>query len=242
MLARMSEPKVCVVVGVGPGLGASAARRFAKGGFDVALVARRKEVLDPIAAQIEGLGRRALAVPADASDEAAVQRAYAEIERGLGAPSVLVYNTGAFHVGGVLELSPQDFESAWKTLCFGAFLWARAVAPAMLARSAGTMIFTGATAALRGGARFSGLAVGKFGLRALAQSLARELHPKGVHVAHVIIDGQIDTERVRAMMPGRDGAEMLSPDAIADTYWHLHAQPSTTWTHELDLRPNVEKF
>lgn len=238
----MSESKVCVVVGVGPGLGASAARRFAREGFDVALVARRKEVLEPVAAEVEAAGRRALAVPSDASDPAAVQRAYAEIERGLGVPSVLVYNTGAFHVGGVLELSPETFESAWRILCFGGFLWARAVAPAMLARSSGTMIFTGATASLRGGARFSGLAVGKFGLRALAQSLARELHPKGIHVAHVVIDGQIDSERVRAMMQGRDRAELLSPDAIADAYWHLHAQPVTTWTHELDLRPSTEKF
>jgi NAD(P)-dependent dehydrogenase (short-subunit alcohol dehydrogenase family) len=238
----MSETKVCVVVGVGPGLGASAARRFAREGFDVALVARRKEALDPVAADIEALGRRALAVPSDASDPVAVQRAYAEIERDLGAPAVLVYNTGAFHVGGILELTAEAFESGWKSLCFGAFLWARTAAPVMLARSSGTMIFTGATASIRGGARFAGLAVGKFGVRALAQSLARELHPKGIHVAHVIIDGQIDTERVRKMIPDRDAAEMLSPDAIADAYFQLHAQPKTAWTHELDLRPNVEKF
>jgi NAD(P)-dependent dehydrogenase (short-subunit alcohol dehydrogenase family) len=241
-MRRMSEPKVVVVVGVGPGLGASAARRFASGGYDVALVARRQEELDRVAADIEALGRRALAVAADASDESAVLRAYAEIERELGAPGALVYNTGAFHVGGVLELTSEAFESAWKSLCFGAFLWARSVTPAMLQRGHGTMIFTGATASMRGGARFAGLAVGKFGLRALAQSLARELHPQGIHVAHVIIDGQIDTERVRKMMPGRDAAEMLSPDAIADVYWQLHTQPKTAWTHELDLRSNVEKF
>lgn len=238
----MKDSKVCAVVGVGPGLGASAARRFAAEGFDVALVARRKDALDPIAAEIEATGRRALSTPADAGDPAAVERAYAEIQTTLGAPSVLIYNTGAFHVGGILDLSPQVFESAWKTLCFGGFLWARAAAPAMLARSSGTMIFTGATASLRGGARFSGLAVGKFGLRALAQSLARELQPKGVHVAHVVIDGQIDTERVRNMMPGRPAAEMLSPDAIADTYFQLHAQPASSWTQELDLRPAAEKF
>ncbi|MEZ4299585.1 MAG: SDR family NAD(P)-dependent oxidoreductase [Polyangiaceae bacterium] len=238
----MSESKVCVVVGVGPGLGASSARRFAKEGFDVGLVARRREVLEPVARDVEKLGGRAFVAPSDASDPEAVERAYGDISRALGAPSVLVYNSGAFHMGGVLELSVDAFESAWKTLCFGGFLWARAAAPAMLARSSGTMIFTGATASLRGGARFSGLAVGKFGLRALAQSLARELHPKGVHVAHVIIDGQIDSERVRQMAPGRSPSELLSPDAIAESYWHLHAQPRTTWTHELDLRPNAEKF
>lgn len=238
----MSGTKVCVVVGVGPGLGASAARRFAKEGFDVALVARRRDVLEAVAAEIEATGRRALAVPGDATDPVAVDSGYQMVEKHLGAPDVLVYNSGAFAVGGVLELSPEAFESAWKTLCFGGFLWARAAGPAMVARGSGTMIFTGATAALRGSARFSGLAVGKFGLRALSQSLARELHPKGVHVAHVIIDGQIDTERARQTMPGRDPSEMLHPDAIAETYYHLHAQPRTTWTHELDLRPSVEKF
>lgn len=238
----MSSAKVCIVVGVGPGLGASAARRFAREGFDVALVARRKEVLDPVATDVLALGRRALSVPCDAADTASVAEAYATIERELGAPGVLVYNASAFHIGGILEISPEVFESAWKVSCFGGFLWARAVAPAMLARSAGTILFTGATAALRGSARFAGFAVGKFGLRALAQSLARELHPKGVHVAHVIIDGQIASERARSMSPGRDEGTFLSPDAIADTYVHLHAQPPSTWTHELDLRPSVEKF
>jgi NAD(P)-dependent dehydrogenase (short-subunit alcohol dehydrogenase family) len=238
----MSSSKVCLVVGVGPGLGASAARRFAREGFDIALVARRQEVLDPVVADVTALGRRALALPCDASDPKAVAGAHATIERELGAPSVLVYNASGFHIGGILEIPPEVFESAWKVSCFGAFLWSRAVVPAMLANATGTLLFTGATASLRGSARFAGLAVGKFGLRALAQSLARELQPKGIHVAHVIIDGQIASARARGMSPGRDEATFLSPDAIADTYVHLHAQPASTWTHELDLRPNAEKF
>jgi NAD(P)-dependent dehydrogenase (short-subunit alcohol dehydrogenase family) len=126
--------------------------------------------------------------------------------------------------------------------CLGGFLCAREVLPAMLESGRGTLLFSGATASLRGGARFSGLAVGKFGLRALAQSVAREFGPRGIHAAHVIIDGQIDTARVRSMMPGRDAASMLAPDAIAESYWQLHVQHPSAWTQELDLRPASEKF
>jgi NAD(P)-dependent dehydrogenase (short-subunit alcohol dehydrogenase family) len=145
-------------------------------------------------------------------------------------------------MGGILELPPEDFDRCWKANCAGAFYGAQSVLPAMLQRGRGTIILTGATASLRGSARFSALAVGKFGLRALAQSMAREFGPQGVHVAHAIIDGQINTPRVREMSADREEHTMLSPNAIAEAYWQLHVQDSTAWTLELDLRPAVERF
>jgi NAD(P)-dependent dehydrogenase (short-subunit alcohol dehydrogenase family) len=156
---------------------------------------------------------------------------------------VLVYNAGAFQMGSVLQLSPADLERTWRVNCLGGLITAQAVLPKMVERGRGTILFTGATAALRGSAQFASLAVGKFGLRALAQSMARELGPRGIHVAHVIIDGGVDTPRVRAMVAGRQVAPaLLSPAAIAETYWHLHTQDPSAWTHEIDLRPSVEKF
>jgi NAD(P)-dependent dehydrogenase (short-subunit alcohol dehydrogenase family) len=238
----MEREKVAVVVGVGPGLGAAVAGRFAREGYALGLMARTAESAAPVRAAIEERGGKALAVSADAGDPASVAAAFAEVRRQLGPVDVLVYNAGAFRMAEVMDVTPDQFEQAWRVGCFGGFLSAREVVPGMLERGRGTLLFTGATASLRGGARFSCLAVGKFGLRALAQSLARELGPRGVHVAHVIIDGQIDTPRWRAMSPGRDANTMLSPEAIAETYWQLHAQDRTAWTHELDLRPAVEKF
>jgi NAD(P)-dependent dehydrogenase (short-subunit alcohol dehydrogenase family) len=171
-----------------------------------------------------------------------VAAAFGRVRGELGDPGVFVYNAGAFQVGGILDLSPEKFDECFRTNCAGAFYAARHVLPAMVERGGGTVLLTGATAALRGGARFSALAVGKFGLRALAQSMAREFGPQGVHVAHIVIDGQINTPRMREVSGGREDHTMLSPDAIAETYWHLHAQHPTAWTLELDLRPSVERF
>jgi NAD(P)-dependent dehydrogenase (short-subunit alcohol dehydrogenase family) len=239
----MSDPNVIAIVGVGPGLGASLARRFAREGFAVALLARHTESLEPVRAELEASGARVLAVPADGTDAAAVQAAFARIQAELGAPTVLVYNAGNFYRGGILELTPEQFVQAWQANCLGAFLAAQQVLPAMVARGAGTVLLTGATGSMRGGARFACLAVGKFGLRALGQSMAREFGTQGVHVAHVIVDGQIDNPRSKARNPQERAADSyLSSDAIADVYWQLHAQHRTTWTLELDLRPAVEKF
>jgi NAD(P)-dependent dehydrogenase (short-subunit alcohol dehydrogenase family) len=237
-----TDARVVAVVGVGPGLGRSLAVRFARGGLDVALLARREESSAPVRAEVEALGRKARAYACDAADEGSVRGTFARVREDLGAPDVLLYNAGAFTMGGILELTAADFERAWRANCLGGLLTAQAVLPAMLERGRGTLLFSGATASLRGGARFAGLAVGKFGLRALAQSMARELGPKGIHVAHVVIDGQIDTPRARAMFAGRDVKTMLAPDAIAETYWGLFAQDPTTWSQEIDLRPSVEKF
>jgi NAD(P)-dependent dehydrogenase (short-subunit alcohol dehydrogenase family) len=234
--------KIAAVLGVGPGLGAAVARRFAREGYAVALLARRPEALQDVERDIAAAGGKAASFAADASDPASVAAAFAAMRARLGDPGVFVYNAGAFVPGGILDVTAEQFESAWRANCLGAFLAAREVVPAMLARGRGTILLTGATAGLRGSANFSGLAVGKFGLRALGQSLARELHPKGIHVAHVIVDGQIDTPRLRSMAPGRPTHTVLDPEGIAEAYWQLHLQGPTTWTQELDLRPAVEKF
>ena len=234
--------KVAAVLGVGPGLGAAVTRRFAVEGFAVALMARRQESVAGVREDIEIGGGTALAVSADATDPVSVAAAFDRVRAELGEPEVFVYNAGAFQMGGILEISPEKFDECFKANCAGAFYAAQQVLPAMVEAGRGTVLLTGATAALRGGARFSALAVGKFGLRALAQSMAREFGPQGVHVAHAVIDGQIDTLRVREMSPGREDHTMLSPDAIAETYWQLHSQDRTAWTLELDLRPAVESF
>jgi NAD(P)-dependent dehydrogenase (short-subunit alcohol dehydrogenase family) len=235
--------KVAAVLGVGPGLGTAVAKRFAREGYAVALMARREESVEEARRAIEGDGGKALPVATDATDPASVAPAFERVRGELGDPEVFVYNAGAFQMGGILEISPETFDACWKANCAGAFYAAQQVLPAMVEAGRGTILLTGATAAMRGGARFSALAVGKFGLRALAQSMAREFGPQGIHVAHVVIDGQIDTPRVREMSSeGREAHTMLSPDAIAETYWQLHSQHPTAWTLELDLRPSVESF
>jgi NAD(P)-dependent dehydrogenase (short-subunit alcohol dehydrogenase family) len=234
--------QVATVLGVGPGLGAAVARRFAREGFDVALMARSKASLDPSLKEIKALGKKAVAIEVDATSPTSIAAGFAKAHDALGDAEVFIYNAGAFKMGGVLEIEPEDFDLCWRANCAGAFYASKHALPPMVQAGRGTVLLTGATASLRGGARFACLAVGKFGLRALAQSMARELGPKGVHVAHVVVDGQIDTPRGRQLYANRDPETMLAPDAIADVYWQLHAQPKSAWTLELDLRPSVEKF
>ena len=234
--------KVAAVLGVGPGLGAAIARRFAGEGFAVALMARREESVAAVREEIEDSGGEARPIPTDATDSGSVAASFERVRGELGDPEVFVYNAGAFQMGGVLEVSPPQFDECFRANCAGAFYAAREVLPAMVEAGHGTVLLTGASAALRGKARFSALAVGKFGLRALAQSMAREFGPQGIHVSHVIVDGQINTPRLREMSPDREDHTMLSPEAIAETYWQLHSQDRTAWTLELDLRPAVESF
>ncbi len=238
----MGDTKLAVVVGVGPGLGTAIARRFAREGFTVALMARSESALAAAEASVRTDGGAVFSIPVDATNADAVRDAFQKLRARAGEPEVLVYNAGAFQPAGILQISPADFENAWRSNCLGGFLTAREVLPAMVQRGRGTILYTGATASLRGSAGFSGLAVGKFGLRALAQSIAREFGPKGVHVAHVIVDGMIDSPRARGYAPGKETNAFLQPDAIAETYWQLHAQPPSVWTLELDVRPSVEKF
>ena len=234
--------RVAAVLGVGPGLGAAVARRFAGEDFGVALIARREESVAGVREEIEGGGGTALPVQADATDPVSVAVAFERVRGELGDPEVFVYNAGAFQMGGILDLSSEQFDRCFRANCAGAFYAARQVLPAMVEAGRGSILLTGASAALRGKANFSALAVGKFGLRALAQSMAREFGPQGIHVSHVIVDGQINTPRAREMFHDREDHTLLSPDAIAETYWLLHSQDPTAWTLELDLRPAVESF
>ena len=234
--------KVAAILGVGPGLGAAIARRFAGEGFAVALMARREESVAAVREEIEDSGGGALGVTTDATDPDSVAASFQRVRAELGDPEVFVYNAGAFQMGGVLEVSPTKFDECFRANCAGAFYAAQKVLPAMVEAGRGTVLLTGATASMRGSARFSALAVGKFGLRALAQSMAREFGPQGIHVSHIIVDGQINTPRIQEMSPDREERTMLSPGAIAETYWQLHSQDRTAWTLELDLRPAVESF
>jgi NAD(P)-dependent dehydrogenase (short-subunit alcohol dehydrogenase family) len=232
MSDRSARP-CALVVGVGPGLGAALARRFAKGGLRVAVAARQPERLSALAEEIGGRAHGC-----DAGDETAVAALFRQVADELGPPALVVFNAGAFLRRPVVETTAAEFENCWRAACFGGFLVGREAARAMLPRpmhpaGRGTILFTGATAALRGGANFAAFAAGKFGLRALAQSMARELGPQGIHVAHVVIDGQIGEA---------SGDATLHPDAIAEAYWQLHLQPRSAWTQELDLRPWAERF
>ena len=233
-----------VIVGAGPGLGSALARCFARHGMSVVAARREARELDGLVREL-GAGARAYAC--DATDEGAVRRLFSAVAADPGPPRLVVFNAGAYVRKGILDTSVEEFERCWKIACLGGFLVGREAVRAMLgaksgAHHRGTLIFTGATASLRGSAMFHNLAVGKFGLRALAQSMAREFQPQGIHVAHVVIDGQIESRR-----PGRSAAErgadaVLSPDAIAEAYYQLHLQPPSAWTLEMDLRPYVEKF
>lgn len=229
--------EVAVVLGAGPGLGSALARRFAAAGMTVAVARRQADALQPLAAEI---GVRPYFC--DATDAGAVQALFEAVDRDLGPPDVAVYNAGAYRPGGILEIDPADFEQCWRVGCLGGLLLGQAAARRMVPRGAGAILFTGATAALRGSAGFANLAVPKFGLRALSQSMARELGPQGVHVAHVIVDGQIAGERPGYRVEERGADGVLAPEAIAEAYYQLYRQPRSAWTQELDLRPCLEKF
>jgi NAD(P)-dependent dehydrogenase (short-subunit alcohol dehydrogenase family) len=251
-----SSRRICAVVGVGPGIGRAVALRFAKEGYNLALLARRLERIKPIAEEIKQL-QSALASTSsssssspvvepfsvDATDPDSVTNVFKQIEETFGdSPHVLIYNAGSYKRESILNITPQEFEAHWKANCFGAFLATQKVLPKMVERKEGTIILTGATASLRGSALFSCLAVGKFGLRAFGQSLAREFAPKGIHVAHVIIDGQVDNEYQVKAQPDKSLDSFLKSESIAEEYWRLHVQDKTTWTHELELRPYVERW
>ena len=237
-------PRVAVVAGVGSGLGASLARRFAQEGCRVALLARSADYLDQLAAEINTLRGpgTALALPCDLADRQQIAAAFARIRAELGPADLLVNHAsggGGPRGGGLLELDPIDFERAWRVGVYGALLCSREAARDMLeaGRGGGAILFTGATSSVRGaGIAFSSA---KFGSRGLAQALARELWPRGVHVAHIVIDGVIADP---ADGPAEGQEPLMDPEAIASTYWQLALQERSAWTLELDLRPDREKF
>jgi NAD(P)-dependent dehydrogenase (short-subunit alcohol dehydrogenase family) len=263
----MADPGTgtALILGVGSpqGLGAAAGRVFAAAGFSVVIAGRNRQKLDEAAASIAaaastiGAARAASAAGTVAAggnprvEVGDVTRAedvarFVEAAEAIGPLTVAIHNAGSNRPAPFLEVEPSVFEEHWRAHALGGFLLAQAALPKMVSRNAGTLIFTGATASLRGRARFSPFAAAKAALRMTAQSLAREFGPQGIHVAHVIIDGVIDGERARSVIPDADnrfGADgMLQPDRIAETYLALHRQHRSAWTHELDLRPWAEPF
>jgi len=241
-----TSPRIALVAGVGEGLGGAIARRFARAGYSTVLVARGAERLARIAEDIEQAGGQGVAYVADLREETAVSKLFEDVEKELGPISLAVFNAGANYRNSILDTPADMFEKVWRLSCYAGFLVGREAARHMVPRGQGTIIFTGATASLRGSAQFAAFASAKGALRQLAQSMARELGPKGIHVAQIIVDGAIDTEFIRENFPARyalkerDG--IVDPESIAESYWQLHLQPRNAWTHELDLRPWIEPW
>ncbi len=240
-MTESTQRPVAVVAGVGPGLGAALARRFASG-YTVALLARRKEYLEGLAGEIESKGGRALAVPTNLIQAEQIAAAFATIRQELGAPEVLLYNAAMRPVGRLMETKPSTFENTWRVGVLGAFLCCQQVVPDMLARGKGVILFTGATAGVKPFPTSAAFGPAKFALRGLAQVLARDLGPQGIHVAYINVDGAIDMPLIRERFPHLKEEDMLQPSAIAETYWHLAHQDRSAWTQELDVRPFKEKF
>jgi len=237
----MTDKKVATVIGVGPGLGAALARRFATE-YAVALVARGTDKLAGFVADITAAGGTSLAVPADMSKEQEVAAAFERIRRDLGDTDVLLYNAAMRPFGALMETKPSTFENTWRVGAFGAFLAAQQVVPAMLQRQRGVILFTGATAGVKPFATSAAFGPAKFAMRGLAHVMARDLGPKGIHVAWINIDGAIDTPVIRQRFPQIKDEDMLKPSAIADTYWHLAHQDPSAWTLDIDVRPFKERF
>jgi NAD(P)-dependent dehydrogenase (short-subunit alcohol dehydrogenase family) len=242
----MTMGPVAIIIGAGDATGGAIARRFARGGYTVCATRRSLDKLQPLLDQIQAEGGRAHGFASDARKEEEVVALVEQIEATIGPIEVMVFNIGANVPSSILDETARKYFKIWEMACLSGFLNGREVARRMVKREQGTIIFTGATASLRGSANFAAFAGAKHALRALAQSMARELGPRGIHVAHSIIDGAIDTEFIRENFPERyalkDKDGILNPDHIADAYWMLHQQPRDAWTHELDLRPWIEKF
>jgi len=245
-MKEKDKPGVALVVGAGDSTGGAIARRFAKGGYTVCATRRDEAKLQPLVEEIRAAGGQAHGFASDARKEEEVMALVEKIESEIGPIEVFVFNIGANVRTSIVEETARRYYKIWEMACFAGFLTGREVAKRMVTRERGTMIFTGATASLRGSANFAAFAGAKAALRALAQSMARELGPKNIHVAHLVVDAAIDTEFIRTTFPERyalkeqDG--IVNPDHIAETYWMLHQQPRDAWTFELDLRPYMEKW
>jgi len=241
-----SSPGAVVIGGVGEGLGLALSRRFARAGHSVVMLARTQEKLDRFAEQIRADGGEAAGLTADIRDEKQMITVFENVMAHHGTLAAAVFNGGANHRRPILEISGDVFEKVWRLACYGAFVFGREAARHMVPQGQGTILFTGATASLRGGAQFAAFAAAKFGARAIAQSMARELGPKGIHVASVIIDGGIDMpaihRRYEAMGKTAPPDGLLSPAAIAETYYQIHTQQRSAWTMEAEVRPYCETF
>jgi NAD(P)-dependent dehydrogenase (short-subunit alcohol dehydrogenase family) len=242
----MNTPKAALIVGAGDATGGAIARRFAREGYIACATRRTADKLEPLVKSIRDGGGQAHGFGSDARDEAAVTDLVATIEREIAPIEVAVFNIGANVRFNVTDTTERVYRKVWEMGALAGFLVGREAACAMLPRGRGTIIFTGATASLRGGAGFAAFAGAKHALRALAQSMARELGPQGIHVAHTVIDGAIDTPFIAENFPQRyalkDKDGILNPEHIAEAYWQLHCQPRSAWTHEMDLRPWMESW
>ena len=238
--------KVALVIGAGDALGGAIAKRFAREGLAAVIVRRDAENLTALAEAIRGEGGEVHPFGVDARREEPMVELFDRIEKDIGPLEAVVFNIGANVRFPIEETTARVYTKVWEMAAFAGFLTGREAARRMSPRGRGSIIFTGATASMRGASGFSAFAGAKFALRGLAQSMARELGPKGIHVAHTIIDGAIDTAWIAENFPQRyalkDQDGILNPDHIADAYWMLHAQPRDAWTHELDLRPWMETF
>jgi NAD(P)-dependent dehydrogenase (short-subunit alcohol dehydrogenase family) len=235
-------PEVAVIAGVGPGLGASLARKFAKEGCRVAVLARSPDFLETLAKELRRHGTEILPIAADIGEVDQVALAFARIRKQFGSVDLLINNASASGPFGqpFVEITPESFARGWRVGVLGPFLCSQAVIPDMLRKNAGCILFTGATSSVRGGAiTFSSA---KFAMRGLAQSLARELWPKGIHIAHIIIDGVIRENELEPDGEEPTAEPRMNPAAIAESYWGLVKQDRSAWSLELDLRPNREKF
>jgi NAD(P)-dependent dehydrogenase (short-subunit alcohol dehydrogenase family) len=242
----MNEPKAILVIGAGDATGSAIARRFAHEGYIACVTRRTAEKLEPLLQQLRDDGGQAHGFGSDARKEDDMVALVEKIEREIAPIEVAVVNIGANVRFPITETTARVYFKVWEMACFGGFLMGREVTKAMLPRGRGTIIFTGATASLRGREGFAAFAGAKHALRALAQSMARELWPKGIHVAHPVIDGAIDTEFIRSNFPDRYALKeqqgILNPEHIADAYWQIHQQPRDAWTHETELRPWMENW
>jgi NAD(P)-dependent dehydrogenase (short-subunit alcohol dehydrogenase family) len=246
MEAPMTDARAALVIGAGDATGGAIARRFAREGFTACVTRRHADKLAALLARIESEGGRARAFGSDARKEDETIALIDTIEREVGPIEIAAFNIGANVRFPIRETTARVYFKVWEMACFAGFLMGRKVAKVMVPRGRGTILFAGATASVRGSAGFAAFAGAKHALRALAQSMARELGPLGIHVAHVVIDGAIDTEFIRSNFPARYGLKdrdgILNPDAIAEAYWQLHRQHQSAWTHELDLRPWLETW
>ncbi len=242
----MTDKKAILVIGAGDATGGAIARRFAREGYVACMTRRNAEKLAPLVGEIKATGGEAHGFGSDARKEEEMVALVQQIEKDIAPIEVAVFNIGANVRFGITETTARVYRKVWEMACFGGFLMGRETAKVMLPRQRGTIIFTGATASLRGREGFAAFAGAKHALRALAQSMARELWPKGIHVAHPVIDGAIDTEFIRTNFPERyalkDQGGIVSPDSIAEAYWQIHRQPRDAWTHETDIRPWMETF
>jgi NAD(P)-dependent dehydrogenase (short-subunit alcohol dehydrogenase family) len=245
----MADNRMALLVGAGDAIGAAVARRFARGGYKVCVARREAAKSQGLLDEAKAAGHDIRAFSVDARNEAEVQGLFARVEAEVGPLDICLFNAGSNVNKPVLETTEKLFFKAWELACYAGFLVGREAARHMAPRGGGSILFTGATASIRGGSGFAAFAAAKFGLRAVAQSMARELGPKNIHVVHLLIDAGVDSEAIHQRMRARGidakdiAADSLTKtESIAEAYWFAHHQARDGWTHELDLRPFVEKW